>query len=214
MRKKIATLLLAFALILPCSWLFTACDNDDDKNNAKVTSIAVELTSTDYTMTDNTITIPWGDKVELDSSDFTVTATMDNGEEIEIPEKTDTKDGYTLSSTIPSDATTPIGDYLLTFSHEHIEEDVKVDVKVVKANVNMSSVEWNYTDSFTYDKTEKEVELTGLPNGVDVEYKKSYQQQMVMVKLEIVQQMLVLIPQLQFSLIQILNIIMLYLIWY
>lgn len=171
MRKKIATLLLAFAIILPCSLLFTACGNDDDPGKAKVTSIAVELASTDYTMTDNTITVPWGIKVELDSSDFTVTATLDNSETKVISEKTDTQDGFTFSSTIPNDAITPIGEYSITFSHENVEEDIEIDVNVVKANVDMTGVEWNYTNSYTYDKTEKVVELTGLPTGVSVEYR-------------------------------------------
>ncbi len=171
MRKKIATLLLAFALILPCSLLFTACLDDDGTDKAKVTSISAELESTDYTMTDNTITIPWGVKVELDSSDFTITATLDNGETKVISEKTETKDGFTFSSTIPNDAITPLGEYLITFSHEGVEEDVEIDVNVVKANVDMTGVDWNYTNSFTYDKTEKVVELTGLPAGVSVEYK-------------------------------------------
>lgn len=171
MRKKIATLLLAFAFILPCSLLFTACRNDDDHGKAKVTSIAVELVSTDYTMTDNTITVPWGIKVELDSSDFTVTATLDNSETKVISEKTNTQDGFTFSSTIPNDAITPIGEYSITFSHENVEEDIEIDVNVVKTNVDMTGVEWNYTNSYTYDKTEKVVELTGLPTGVSVEYK-------------------------------------------
>ena len=140
MRKKIATLLLAFALILPCSLLFTACGNDDDPGKAKVTSIAVELASTDYTMTDNTITVPWGIKVELDSSDFTVTATLDNSETKVISEKTDTQDGFTFSSTIPNDVITPIGEYSITFSHENVEEDIEIDVNVVKANVDMTGV--------------------------------------------------------------------------
>jgi hypothetical protein len=171
MRKKIATLLLAFAFILPCSLLFTACGNDGDKPDAKVTSIAVTLVSTDYTMTDNTITIPWGIKVELGSSDFMVIATLDNSETKVISEKTNTSDGFIFSSTIPNDAITPIGEYLITFSHEQAEEDIEIDVNVVKANVDMTGVEWNYTNSYTYDKTEKVVELTGLPTGVEVEYK-------------------------------------------
>ena len=151
MRKKIVTLLLAFAFILPCSLLFTACGNDDDSGKAKVTSIAVELVSTDYTMTDNTITVPWGIKVELDSSDFTVTATLDNSETKVISEKTDTQDGFTFSSTIPNDAITPIGEYSITFSHENVEEDIEIDVNVVKTNVDMTGVEWNYTNSYNYD---------------------------------------------------------------
>lgn len=166
MRKKIATLLLAFALILPCSLLFTACGNDDDKVEAKVTSIAVTLVSTDYTMTDNTITVPYGVKVELAKSDFTVTATLDNSETKVIPEK-----DYTFLSTIPNDAITPIGDYEIKFSHEDLTESLDIDVKVVKADVDMTGVDWDYENPFTYNEDEYVVELTDLPAGVSVEYR-------------------------------------------
>lgn len=169
MRKKIATLLLSFALLIPCILSFSACDKEKEK--AKVTSITVELVSTDYTMTDNTITIPYGKKVELDEDDFKVTATLEDNTTAEIHKKTETSDGYDFASTIPSDGITPRGDYTITFSHAQIESNVKVNVKVVSANVDMSAVSWDYSNSFTYDKTAKQVSLTGLPEGVTVQYK-------------------------------------------
>lgn len=170
MRKKIATWLLAFALILPCSMLLTACEKKKEAGDAKVESISVELVSSDYTMKNNTIEIPYGGKVEFTATDFKMTATMDNGEKKTVPAKTDTEDGYTFSSTIPSDEITPIGDYSITFSHEEVEENLVICVKVVKADVDMSAVTWNYTSPFNYDKTAKSVMLTNLPEGVTVTY--------------------------------------------
>lgn len=40
---------------------------------------------------------------------------------------------------------------------------------ITKASIDLSEVKWLYPGPFTYDKTEKKVELTGLPVGVSVE---------------------------------------------
>ena len=95
MKKKIATMLLAFAIFLPAMFALTACGDEDKSGSAKATSIAVELVSTDYTMVENTITVPYGLKVELDASDFTVTATLDDGKTEVISAKTPNQYGYT-----------------------------------------------------------------------------------------------------------------------
>ncbi len=169
MRNKIATLLLAFAFILPCSLFFTACGNTGDED-VKVTSFSVELVNNDYTLTDNTITIPYGGKVELDAQDFKVTAKLSDGKTEVIQQKTESADGFVFESNIPNDAITPIDDYTISFSHAHVEEKIDINVNVVKAVVDMSGVEWDYTQPFTYDGTVKEVKLTGLPQGVSVVY--------------------------------------------
>lgn len=169
MRKKIATLILAFAFILPCAMFFTACGKSED-DKAKVTSISVELVNSDYTLTDNTITIPYGNKVELDADDFKVTAKLSDGTNKEIKQKTDSVDGFVFESTIPDDEITPIDDYTISFSHSQLKDKFYITVNVVKAVVDMSEVEWDYSEPFTYDGTEKEVKLTGLPQGVSVVY--------------------------------------------
>ena len=172
MKKKIATLLLAFAIFLPCVFFFTACDNEGSQDNAKVTGVSVELaSSTGYELVDNTITIEYGAKVEIDSSDIIVNAVFDDGTTKLITPKTETEEGYTFASTIPADSITPIGEYSITISYKDLADYV-IDVDVVKANIDMTGVTWDYDSQnpFVYDGQPKMVQLINLPAGVEVEY--------------------------------------------
>lgn len=166
MRKKIANLFLAFALFFPCLFMFTACDTE----TANVTGIEVVLAEdSSYQMTNNTITVQYGTKVSLDKDDFKVTAKLDDDTTKVISLKTEEAEGYTITSTVPDENITPVGDYKITFAYG---EDIKVEVnvKVTKATIDMTGVDWDYESYFTYDKSEKEVNVTGLPAGVTVEY--------------------------------------------
>lgn len=169
MRKKFATLLLAFMLIIPCALFFTACDSVDEQ---KVKSIAVELVSTKYTMTDNTINIPYtGGKIELVPSDFKVTATLEDDTTKELSVKTATENGYEFTSSIPTDSVTPRGTYTIAFSHPDTLTRPTITVNVVKSTIDMSNAKWTYTDAFTYDGNPKIVLLDSVPEGVTVTYK-------------------------------------------
>ena len=167
-KRKIAMMLLAFAIFLPCVFALTACGGKD-QDNAKVTSISVEFNSVEYELIDNTVTIPYGQKLEFDNEDFTLIAHLDNGQNEEISFKTSSTNGYTLTSTLPTDCViTPRGEYTVTFSY--LEFEIVVNVNVVKATIDMTGVEWNYTSAFTYDGNLKEVSVTNLPQGVIVQY--------------------------------------------
>ncbi len=47
-------------------------------------------------------------------------------------------------------------------------DDLTFSFVIGKATYDMSNAKWNYTEVFTYDKTEKTVLVTGLPSGVSV----------------------------------------------
>ena len=49
-------------------------------------------------------------------------------------------------------------------------EDMTLDWKIIRKDMDMSGVRWNYEGAFTYDGELKKVELTGLPDGVYAEY--------------------------------------------
>lgn len=49
-------------------------------------------------------------------------------------------------------------------------DSLSTEWQIVKADYDMSSVAWNYSYAFTYDGTEKSVELENLPAGVSAEY--------------------------------------------
>ena len=49
-------------------------------------------------------------------------------------------------------------------------QEMEMKWSVVKTAIDMSGVKWNYTEPFTYDGTNKSIELTGVPDGVFVTY--------------------------------------------
>lgn len=68
------------------------------------------------------------------------------------------------------------GSYLATASFRTADENYKAPEtqtfswNIDKADPDMSEVRWDYTSEFTYDGIYKKVEVTGLPEGVGVEY--------------------------------------------
>ena len=50
-------------------------------------------------------------------------------------------------------------------------EDMEFTWEIIKKKVDMSEVKWNYEGPFDYDGLGKRVELTGLPEGIGVEYR-------------------------------------------
>lgn len=176
MKKKFASILLSLAMVVSCLFVFTACgDKKDDEPPAvpTVASLSVELVTTGLTMTDGTITYSYGSTVELDSDDFKLTASYSDETTKVISLKSDTNaDGYTFASTVPSGEPTAAGEYKLTFTYS--EKSAEVKVKVNKGTVDMTGVRWDYDTEtpFTYDKTEKSVEIdeSTLPVGVTVSY--------------------------------------------
>lgn len=170
MRKRIATLLLAFVFLIPCMFMLSSCSKD--KEDVKVKSIAIELSNSDYTLEGDTITVPYGSKVALTASDFKVTATLEDDTTKVISLKTDKESGFTFESTIPNDDLTPRGEYKLTFGHADVSEKTEIKVKVVMGTIDLSKFSWNYpTTGYTYNGREQTVEISNLPNYMTVQYK-------------------------------------------
>lgn len=170
MKKKISSLIISFAMILSCLFMFTSCGKKKDPTPpaVTVTGVSVELVTEDYEMTDDTITFDYGVKVELEVSDFKVTAQKSDNTSVEISQKTETVDGFTFASTVPADDVTPAGEYKLTFSYA--EKQAEVKVKVNQGTIDMTGVSWTEEAEFTYDGHEKFVVLQNIPEGVMVSY--------------------------------------------
>jgi len=70
------------------------------------------------------------------------------------------------------DAPTKAGNYTATFTVAGTENysglSKQVNFTVAKANYDMSSAKWDYTNAFKYDGKEHKVEVVGLPAGVTV----------------------------------------------
>lgn len=168
MKKKLLNLFMSLVLFFPCVILFNACGKDDVGSVLK--SLIIEMSDKGYSIKDNVITLAYGEKYTFSSDDFKVTGKYDDETSKVVAKKSDKKDGFTFVSNIPTDQEiTPAGDYKITFSYgEKIK--IEITVKVVKSTINMDNVDWNYTNYFTYDGSEKEVKIVNLPAGVTVEY--------------------------------------------
>lgn len=169
MKKRLLTVVMSFLILLTGVFVLSACDCNEDNSNAIVTSISVELVNDKYEMVDNTITVEYGTKVDLRYNDFKVIGNLDNGKTKELPKKYSNSDGYIFQSSIPqSYDKTPVNNYTIMISYGDLEA-VTIKVSVTKADFN-GSLNWNYTEPYTYDGEEKVVEIVDLPTGVTVEY--------------------------------------------
>ncbi len=171
LARRIATLLLSFAMICSCLFVLSACKKDDDNKPATITSISVTLAeSSSYTLSNGTIETNYnGSKIEFTASDFVVTATKSDSTTLVLSQKTDTADGYTLTSTVPTDDITPVGEYKITFAYTGVSS-VEIAVNVVKGNVDVSGVTLR---SLTYDGTAQTLLVTdilNLPSNVTAEF--------------------------------------------
>lgn len=166
MKFRYILLLVALGLIISSVFFFTECRQE----KAKVTAFSVKLINNEYTMKNNTITISFGNKVDLDSEDFKVTEIYSDGTTKIISQKSENNDGYEFVSTIPDDEITPAGEYSLIFKHSKLNKPVEFKIVVNKETFDLDAVSWDYTSPITYDGTEKEIKITNLPSGVSVSY--------------------------------------------
>lgn len=170
--QKIATMLLSLAMVFSCLFVFTACkDKDDPADEVKVTSISVALAEgSAYTLEENVLNAFYnGEKLELTASDFVVTANKSNNTTAELSQKTNSADGYTLTSTVPTDDVTPVGEYKLTFAYTGVSS-VEIQVKVNKGNIDVSGVTLK---SLTYNGAEQTLQtadILNLPENVTAEF--------------------------------------------
>ena len=165
--KKFGFWLSSFVILIMGMFMLSACScNDED---AVITGISVELVNENYTLTDDTINVVYGSKVDLKYSDFKVIAELDNGKTRELSKKSGNSDGFTYQSSIPqSYDKTPVNNYTIVISYGEFEPIV-IRVKVAKADFS-GSLHWNYDSEFVYTGEEQSVEIVDLPDGVIAEY--------------------------------------------
>ena len=170
--RKIATMLLSLAMMFSCLFVFSACkDKNDPADEVKVTSISVALAdNSSYTLTDGVLDAFYnGEKIEFVASDFVVTANKSDNTTAVLSQKTDTVDGYTLTSTVPAEGITAVGEYKLTFSYTGVS-NVELQVKVNKGNIDVSGVTLK---SLTYNGAEQTLQIAdilNLPTNVTAEF--------------------------------------------
>lgn len=171
MKKFLKTFILAICLSLTSLFCLTACGEEEE--TVKVLSFSVELANANYTLVDDTITVTYGEDYRLSFGDFSVTATFDDetSKTLTLSELEDL--GFTLSSTIPNDETTPVGEYTLTFGHKDLPETdfITINISVTKKTINLGTLGLTWIDEVTpivYDGKYQTNEITNLPGYLEI----------------------------------------------
>ena len=166
-NKKLFLLILS-ALILPFAFLLSACGQ-----NAKAKRIIVNLAESQYVFANDQITVEWGEKIDLNVSDFNVTIEFEDGTTKNVTGQTDK---FTYTSNLPlldadlEDGKTPIGTYQLSFTYEDLEDKV-ITINVIPKRVELNNLIWTDYSNFVYDGNQKSIEIiSGVPNYVSVQY--------------------------------------------
>lgn len=148
-KKNYCKVFLLSFLFLGITSLLSACD----------------LVSKFFVKNENEISLVVTNKI-YDSKPIEVRASSLSNEDITLKYKSSSGEDYFY--TAPTNA----GTYTVYASTEGNEEYnscfTSATFTIHKAYYDMSNVKWNYSDTFVYDNTEKEVLVTGLPNGVSV----------------------------------------------
>lgn len=166
MKKNLFRLLMLFISVVACLFVGVGC-NQDDNIDKRLVGLSVELVGSEYLLLDGKITTVYQEnkKVELTASSFEVTAIFDD----DTSEVLDLSSEIEFTSTIPELDTTPAGNYTVSFKHSELKEKFEISVVVEKATINIGNLVWSGAE-FTFNGNEHIVEITNLPDGVNVVY--------------------------------------------
>ena len=107
----------------------------------------------------NVIDVTYGENYDLESL-VMVRGVKENGSEVVLT------DFDVVTELTP---TSNVGTYDVTISYGNLTP-VTFSVKVNQKEIDVSLLEWDYTEAFTYDGTEKSVQLKDIPTGLNVSY--------------------------------------------
>lgn len=145
MKRKLLSILVALFLICTVAFTFTACGDSSDgaPQNKDITGITFVDETYDYDGTEKTLLVTG-----------------------ELP------DGVSVSYTNNTGANANVYNASAVLSGQGYNTlTLTAKLTINKINYDMSGAAWDYSEPFTYNGTEKEVKVIGLPNGVTV---KSY----------------------------------------
>lgn len=129
-------------------------------------TIAWSIAKATLTVTADDKTVTYGD----DAPTYTLTYSgFVNGEnESVLTTKPEARCGYTATTPVSSSGMVIAvsGGEAINYTFKYVNGTLTIE----KAAYDMSNAAWNYSDAFTYDREEKSVFLTGLPDGVTVQY--------------------------------------------
>ena len=169
MKKKIFMLVMAFAIILPAAFLLSACCGQEDPPEVTETGISVYIDGTEVNEQFNTIDINYGDYTD-------VTELINNKLTVVVNYSDQTSNnliydnvggGFSIVG-LPQNVNANEEGYNLTLYYKNFSEDLILIIR--KVDIDFSYVGWDYYEPYTYDRNEKEVKLTNLPEGVEVSY--------------------------------------------
>lgn len=134
---------LCMLVLCVCGFGLVACNTD-----AKITSFTVDFASNEYTITDGTIKVDYGKDYQSLLEQVTITATFDNQTTKTINAEDAEANGFVITSTLPNQTVTPVGDYTITISNNNLEGEVTIALKVEKVSFNVTFM----VDDSEYDQ--------------------------------------------------------------
>src|SRR5574344_677190 len=137
--KKIIHTLSLLLLIIPCVFLFSACDNKSPSTN-EITGVTYNSASYDYDGTEKEIL---------------VTGTLPEGVSAVYTSNKETNAGTYNATVVLSGA-------------GYTSKTLNATLTINKINYDMTGASWNYSSAFIYNGSEKTISVTGLPSGVTV----------------------------------------------
>lgn len=161
MKKAFIGIIFALFLIIPTSFIFSACDNE-----LRVVGYSVFINGIEYSSENNTLVFEYNKKINL-SDNITVKLLYSNKTNKEIARRVGDNDGYNIVSNLPENPN--VGTYTVDVFYKDYNR-ITIFVKIVKDVIDMSQVEWNYNTPFVYNGDEQEIYLANLPQGVTATY--------------------------------------------
>ena len=125
MKRKVIGFIFALALVVPSIIIFSACGQ-----KKSVESITIDVTNEEYEFNEGVLTFSYGEEVNIQKSDFEVTAKFDDA-------STEITENYSMI--LPeefSQEVIPVGDdYIITFVYGESDISATVRVKIQKIEI-------------------------------------------------------------------------------
>lgn len=169
MKKKILMLVMAFAIILPAAFLLSACGGKKNPPEVTETGISVYIDGAEVNEQFNTIDICYGDYTDISEIINSKLIVIVNYSDETTNNLIYGDGGYAISG-LPQNLNANEQGYNLTLTYKNFNKDLILVIR--KANLDFSNVYWNYdgTSPYTYDGEEKSIELSNIPDNVEVTY--------------------------------------------
>ena len=172
MKKKIKFLILSVLFVLPLAVFLISCGEKKGEQPLYINDISVEIDDTHYSEQDQSFVYTYGEDIEIEKTNFTVTITYTDPT---VEPKILTQDEFTIdtSSLVKNEENKVDAGYysVNVVYNEDTNFNKPIAVRVDRKYINLSYIEGNLGDIYIYDGTSKDaldyVKEIPVPDGND-----------------------------------------------